>query len=158
MKPYPKYYRLILNSADARYTSGFFTWDINLPLFDNIHDKSSWVMSVASFFSSVIPSTGLNVGNTQIASSAFANIHIQELSQITSYSSRTRTNSDIVATYSGRSYVSSSVRDAIAIPVDEQWWIRKAITVSFSDINMTRLNTPADAPFQLCLLIWKADE
>ena len=157
-KPYPKYYKLVLNSAQARYYNNEFCFDVSLPLFDNINTRVGWVMCVNSFNSSVIPSNGLNVANTQTSPSSFANIHLKEFSQITSYSSKTRTNTSVIATFNGRSFTSNASINSVAIPIDEYWWCQKSLTVFFSDENLNILSVPADATFQISILIWKADD
>lgn len=150
-KPYPKYYKIILNSADARYNAGEFTWDVNLPLFDNINDRSGWVVALQNFFST--PTTaGVFVGNTH--NNVFANIHIKEFSQLTSYSSKTRHFSSIIGTFTDRSLVSNLTTDMVAIPIDEGWWINKQITVFFSDNDINTINTPSTSTFQITLNMW----
>lgn len=157
-KQYPKYYRLILNSANGRYSNGEWAFNIDVPLFDNLNEKYKWVMSVQSFFSSLITSTGGNIGNTHNATSLYGNIHIREFTQITSYSSKSKTNTDIVATFTGKSFMASPALNSIAVPIDDSFWIQRQITVYFSDATQTKLTTPQDAQWQLTLCLYKADD
>ena len=156
IKQYPKYYKIVLNSAQARYNSdGSFTWDVNLPLFDSIHERSGWVASLQNFYST--PSAaGVFVGNTH--TNVFGNIHIREFSQVTSYSSKTSNFTSVLATFTDRSWVSDVVTNSIAIPIDEFWWINKSVTVFFSDNAMNNIVTPSTAVFQLTLNLWKAND
>jgi hypothetical protein len=152
IKAYPKHYKIILNSADARYASdGSFTWDVNLPLFDSIHERSGWVVALQSFFSTPT-NAGVFVGNTQ--TNVYANIHIREFAQMTSYSSKTRHFTTIIATFTDRSFISDVAKETVAIPVDENWWINKQITVFFSDNLMNQITTPETARFQITLNMW----
>lgn len=157
-KQYPKYYKLILNSANGRYINGEWAFNIDVPLFDNLHEHYKWVMSVQSFHSSVITSTGGNIGNTHTNASSYGNIHIREFTQITSYSSRSKTNTDIVATFTGKNFASSPALNTVAVPIDSNFWIQRQITVYFSDATQTRLTTPQDAQWQLTLCLYKADD
>ena len=155
MKPYPQYCKVILNSSNARYNNGEFAFDVNLPLID-YREKAKWVISVDNFNSAPIPSTGLNVGNTQ--TSIFANMHMRELSQILSFSSKTMCASDVILTFTGRSFYRANSTNTIAEPLGEQFWVNKQITLYFSDSSLNKLTTPQDAPFQVCMLIWKAED
>lgn len=155
---YPKYFKIILNSTHGSYSNGDWTFYVDMPLFDNIPKTENWVISVQSFYSSVIASTSGNIGNTHLSSSAFANIHIRELQQNTSYSSRTKTNTTIVSSFTGRSVVANPALNTIAIPLNSNFWIQRQLTVFFSDATMTPLITPNDANWQLTLLIYKADD
>ncbi len=145
----------MLNSADARYSNGDFTFDVNLPLFDNIHERSGWVASVQSFFSTP-DASGVFVGNTH--TNVFANIHIAEFAQMTSYSSKTKHFSTMVATFTDRSLVNDISANTIGTPIDEHWWINKVVTISFTDNTLTRITTPSTARFQIVLNLWKADD
>jgi hypothetical protein len=155
MKAYPQYCKVVLNSSDARYNNGEFQWDVTLPLID-YKEKAKWVVSVDNFNSAPIPSTGLNVGNTQ--TNAFANLHMREISQILSFSSKTRGMTDVILTFIGRSFYRANSTNTIAVPLAEQFWVNKQITLYFSDVSLNRLITPQDAPFQVSFLIWKAED
>lgn len=156
--PYPKYYKIILNSSNARYTNGSFTFDVNLPLFDSMHNRCEWVMNLSNFCSSVDPLSGLFIGQDNLSSVPIVNIHIQEFSQITQYSSKTKGMSDVIATLYNSSSEYFNTVNTIAIPIPEQWWINKTCTISFSDIQLNKLNVSQETPFQLTLDLWKADK
>jgi hypothetical protein len=78
-KQYPKIYKIVFNSANARYYNGEFSFDLTLPTFDNLHTKVGWVLGVDSFCTSNTPA-----GITATGGGTFANLHLRELSQITS--------------------------------------------------------------------------
>jgi hypothetical protein len=92
--PYPKIYKLILNSANARYFDGEFVFDINLPTFDHLHTKVGYVVGVDSFYTSSTPA-----GITAVGGGLFGNLHMRELAQITSYSSEKKAQSDVILTF-----------------------------------------------------------
>jgi hypothetical protein len=150
-KPYPKCYRIVLNSADAVYNNGEFSFQINLPLFDNLHTKVGWMIGVESFFTnSAIAGISLNGSGT------FANLHLRELSQIGTYSSATKNCSDVILTFNSQSVSNSFVNSSVASPItDENFFINKLLTFYFSDRRMIKSNEPALTSFQVVLNIWE---
>ena len=150
-KQYPKCYRIVLNSADARYVNGDFQFDINLPLFDNLHTKTGWMIGVESFFTnSTIASINLAGGGT------FANLHLRELAQIGSYASNKKTCTDVILTFNSGSVINSFVNSSVASPItDENFFVNKQMTFYFSDRLLIKSNEPAISVFQIVLNIWR---
>ena len=153
-KPYHKYYKIILNSQHARYNNGEFTWDITLPLFDNLHTKVGWILGVESFYTSNVPGAVLEVGQ-----GGYANLHLRELTQITSFSSDRKANSDVILTLNSTYVKNDLVQSSIGIPIsDENFFINKSLTMYFSDEDMVKLVELQTMPFQVTLLIWKGTD
>lgn len=153
-KQYPKYYRVVLNSANARYSNGDFIFEVNLPLYDNLHTKVGWVMGVDSFFTS--SAIG---GITLTGHGTYANLHCRELTQICSYSSEKKAQSDSILTFNSsfvKNYLSTDTVGQTL--VDENFFVNKTLTFSFSDSTLTRIVAPSNSVFQVCLLIWKAED
>jgi hypothetical protein len=150
-KQYPKTYRIVLNSADAVYRDGEFSFPVNLPLFDNLHTKVGWMLGVESFFTnSTIAGISLNGGGT------FANLHLRELSQIGSYSSSRRNCTDVILTFNSGNVANSFVSNSVASPItDEGFFVNKNLTFYFSDRFLNKSNLPFDTDFQLVLTIWR---
>lgn len=147
-RQYPKMYRIVLNSANARYTNGEFAWDINMPMWDNLHTKTGWVMGVESLFIGV-----------SVAATDFGNIHLNELSQLLSFQSNTKANSTVLLTYNSSATHNDFVTDSVSIPItDENFFINKTLTVWFSDKTLTRTTPGSTFPFQLTLNIWRPDD
>ena len=150
-KQYPKTYRIVLNSADARYNNGEFQFDVNLPTFDNLHTKTGWMVGVESFFTnSTIAGISLAGGGS------FANLHLRELAQIGSYGSNKKTCTDVILTFNSGSVINSFVNTSIATPItDENFFVNKQLTFYFSDKLIIKSNETALTYFQIVLNIWR---
>jgi hypothetical protein len=150
-KQYPKCYRIVLNSADAVYNNGEFSFQVNLPTFDNLNTKVGWMVGVESFFtSSTIAGISLNGSGT------FANLHLKELDQLGSYASSKKTCTDIIQTFNSGSVMNSFVNSSVAIPItNEQFFVNKQLTFYFSDKLIIKSNEPALTYFQIVLNLWK---
>jgi hypothetical protein len=150
-KQYPKCYRIVLNSADARYVNGDFQFDVNLPLFDNLHTKTGWMIGVESFFTnSTIANINLAGGGT------FANLHLRELAQIGSYASNKKSSTDVLLTFNSGSVINSFVNSSVATPItDEGFFVNKLLSFYFSDRLLIKSNEPAISVFQIVLNIWR---
>ena len=152
-KTYPKFYRIILNSANAQYNNGDFTFQVNLPLFDSLNTKQGWLLGVESFYTSSTPA-GISLNGQ----GAFANLHLRELTQITSYSSSRKASGDVLTTFNSAGYTNSFVTDSVAIPItDEQFFINKQITLYFSNSSLTRTVEAENTVFQVVLNLWHPD-
>jgi hypothetical protein len=150
-KPYPKCYRVVLNSADARYINGEFIFNVNLPMFDSLNTKVGWMLGIESFFTA-----SAIAGITLAGGGNFANLHLRELSQINSYSSSKKTCSDIVLTFNSSVTRNNYVASSVTIPItDEQFFVNKQLTFYFSDKLIVKSNEPALTYFQIVLNLWQ---
>lgn len=153
-KQFPKFYKVILNSQHARYSNGEFTWEVTLPLYDNLHTKVGWILGVESFYTSDVPNGVLEVGQ-----GGYANLHLRELTQIASFSSDRKANTDVILTLNSTYVKNNLVTNSIGIPItDEHFFVNKCLTMYFSNEDMVKMIEPQAMPFQVTLLIWKAYE
>jgi hypothetical protein len=153
-KQYPKFYKIVLNSANARYSNGDFMYEVNLPLYDNLHTKVGWVMGVDTFF------TSSTIGGISIAGGGvFANLHCKELTQITSFSSEKKAQSDAILTFNSGNYQNFLCTNSVGQPIiDENFFVNKTLTLSFTDSTLTRIVAPSNSVFQCTICIWKAED
>lgn len=149
-RPYPKYYRMVLNSANATYRNGEYQFNVNLPTFDSLHTKVGWLIGVECFVTGGTPA-----GISTNGQGTFANLHMRELSQITSYCSVNKGTSDVILTFNSPYYANSFVTSSVALPItDERFFINKQLTFYFSDYTLTKTNEAQNLSFQVQLAIW----
>ena len=153
-KPYPKFYKLVLNSANARYYNGEFSFDINIPLWDSYNTKVGWVLGVESFFTSNTPA-----GITPLGGGLFGNLHLRELCQITSYSTEKKAQSDCILTFNSAFVKNYIDTNTVGLPItDEGFFINKQLTMWFSDNTLNKLVVPSNTAFQVTLMLWVNSE
>ena len=153
-KPYPKFYKLVLNSANARYYNGEFSFDVNIPMGDNLHTKVGWVLGVDSFFTS-----SAIAGITLTGNALFANLHLRELTQITSYSTDKKAQSDCILTFNSGITKNYLDTDTVGLPIaDENFFINKQFTMYFTDNTLTKVVAPQNSSFQVTLMLWVNSE
>lgn len=149
-RPYPKCYKLVLNSVNARYIDNEFIFDVNLPTFDSLNTKMGWMLGVESFFTSTTLA-----GITLTGGGAFGNLHLRELSQINSYSSARKTCTDVILTFNSANVINSFVSSSVAQPItDEQFWVNKQLTFYFSNSSLAKTAVASNASFQIVLSLW----
>lgn len=149
-KPYPKFYKIVLNSANARYYNSEFSFDVTIPTYDNLHTKVGWVLGVESFYTSNTPG-----GITATGGGLFANLHLKELAQITSYTTERQAQSDVILTFNRADVKNSLSTNSVGLPVvDENFFINKQLTLWFSDNTLTKAVVPSNTSFQVTILIW----
>ena len=149
-KPYPKFYKLVLNSANARYFNGDFSFDVNIPTYDNLHTKVGWVLGVDTFVTSNTPG-----GITATGGGLFANLHMRELTQITSYSTDKKAQSDCILTFNSAFVKNYIDTNTVGLPIaDENFFINKQLTLYFTDNTLTKVVAPSNTAFQVTLLLW----
>lgn len=149
-KPYPKFYKLVLNSANARYYNGEFSFDVNIPTFDNLHTKVGWVIGVDTFVTSNTPA-----GITPLGGGLFGNLHMRELTQITSYTTEKKAQSDCILTFNSAFVKNYIDTNTVGLPIaDENFFINKQLTLYFTDNTLTKVIAPSNTAFQVTLLMW----
>lgn len=149
-KPYPKFYKLVLNSANARYYNGDFSFDVNIPMWDSLTTKVGWVLGVDSF----LTSSAIG-GITLTGGGAFANLHLRELTQITSYSTDKKAQSDCILTFNSGMTKNYLGTDNVGLPItDENFFINKQFTMYFTDSTLTKVVAPQNSVFQVTILLW----
>jgi hypothetical protein len=149
-KPYPKFYKLVLNSANARYYNGDFSFDVNIPLWDSLTTKVGWVLGVDSFFTSNTPA-----GITGTGGGLYGNLHLKELTQITSYSTDKKAQSDCILTFNSASVKNFLTINSVGLPIaDENFFINKQFTLYFTDNSLNKVVVPSNTSFQVTILMW----
>lgn len=150
-KPYPKFYKLVLNSANARYYNGDFSFDVNIPMWDSLHTKVGWVLGVDSFFTSNTPA-----GITATGGGLFGNLHLRELTQITSYTTEKEAQSDCILTFNSASVKNFLSTNSVGLPItDEGFWVNKQFTMYFTDNALNKVVVPSNTAFQVTIFLWE---
>jgi hypothetical protein len=136
---------------DVYYNNGEFEFLVNLPLF-SLHN-GRWVFDVESL--SIHTS---DILNALTANNSFANLHIRQLSNLSSYISRSKGGSDLVLTFNS-AHTNKDIDDdtiANALPSYVNF-VNTPLTLYFTDTNLNKVNVPQGV-IQVVLKVFQVEE
>lgn len=147
-------------------TSSFASTRLNMQ-YVNLTDLTSGLVNTYGLSSASLRDFGVRIAwGVQYASARienmdinqFCNVHIRELPQITSYSSKTKGNGDIVCTIKDGKFYNDIKNNNVAMPLHSSInFINQPWTVYFTDANLSKINV-SNGTFQIVLRVFNTDD